>query len=105
MTQWILYDISDRKESRNGNEEYFIVSFFNTETKEKASTYITIGYRNNDWWGEPIVNNVFGIYTFKPFKSKLTNKYGLIINGDSIPHLVASSTQKEAKQMIDILRS
>jgi len=61
MTDWVLYDISERKLSRNGDDEYFIVSFFNTDTKTRAYTYITIGYRNNEWWGEPIANDVFGI--------------------------------------------
>ncbi len=107
MKQWILYDISDRMTARNGQDEYFIVSFFNTETKERASTYITIGYRNNAWWGDTIVNDVFGLYEFQVLKidKKSSGKYGKIINGDSIPKLIKECTQTEARSIIDILRA
>jgi hypothetical protein len=107
MAQWILYDISDRKTARNGVDEYFIVSLFNVETKERASTYITIGYRNNAWWGEAIAHDVFGVYEFQVLKmdNKSSGKYGLIINGDSIPKLVEQCSQREARSIIDILKA
>ena len=105
--QWILYDMSDRMTARNGVDEYFIVYFFNTKTKEKASTYITIGYRNNDWWGDIILNDRYGIYKFEilRFDSKSSGKYGKIINGDSIPSLVKECTKREATSVIDIIKA
>jgi len=102
MHQWILYNISERKESRNGNDEYFILSFYNTKTKVKAQTYITIGYRNNQWWGNIIVDDLYGIYTFKSFKTKKSGK-DLLIDGDSIPNLVKDSTKAEANAIVDIM--
>ena len=103
MTQWILYDISELKQSRNGNDEYVIVSFFNSDTKKRANTYITMGYRNNDWWADPLVNNRYGIYKFKSLKTK-TKGNNLLIDGDSIPQLVNQTTQKEAQSIIDIMK-
>jgi|TARA_B100001093_G_C26559731_1_gene898103 hypothetical protein len=105
--QWILYDISDRMTARNGVDEYFIVYLFNTKTKEKASSYITIGFRNNDWWGDVILNDRFGIYKFEilRFDNKSTGKYGKIINGDSIPVLETECTKREAASLMDIIKA
>lgn len=102
MTDWVLYDISERKLSRNGDDEYFILSFFNTDTKTRAYTYITIGYRNNEWWGNTIINDEYGIYNFKTLKTK-QNGSKLLINGDSIPQLKTIATQQEAKSLVDIM--
>ena len=102
MNEWILYDISERKESRNGNDEYFILSFFNTQSKVKAKTYITVGYRNNEWWGKVIIDDLFGIYTFKSFKTKQSGT-DLLIDGDSIPNLVNRTSKAEASAIVDIM--
>lgn len=102
MNEWILYDISERKQSRNDNDEYFILSFFNTQSKVKAKTYITIGYRNNEWWGRVIIDDLFGIYTFKSFKTKQSGN-DLLIDGDSIPNLVNRTTRAEANVIVDIM--
>ena len=102
MNEWILYNISERKQSRNGNDEYFILSFFNTQTKVKANTYITVGYRNNEWWGKVILDELYGIYTFKNFKTKQSNN-DLLIDGDSIPNLVNITTKAEATVIVDIM--
>ena len=104
MSQWVLYKISDRKESRNGNDEYFIITFFNTETKTTAHTYITIGYRNNAWWGDVILDDRYGIYTFKHLKTKVSGNKTLI-DGDSIPQIITATTQSEASAIVDIMRS
>ena len=103
MSKWILYDISDRKESRNGNDEYFIVSFFDPVDKRRAKTYITIGYRNNVWWGNIIVDDIFGIYEFKNLKTKQQGNQ-LLIDGDSIPKLHAQATHQEALAIVDIMK-
>ena len=107
MAQWVLYDISDRMTARNDVDEYFIVRLFNSKTKEKASTYITIGYRNNDWWGDVILNDRYGIYEFKilRFDNKTSGKYGKIINGDSIPELILECSKREAISVIDIIKA
>ena len=97
--EWILYDISDRLPSRNENDEFFILKFYNTQTKEKNSVYITVGYRNNDWWGRVIIDDLYGIYTFKRFYK---TKSGLI-NGDSVPQLVNRTTHAEANMMVEIM--
>lgn len=102
MNEWILYDISERKQSRNGNDEYFILSFFNTQSKVKAKTYITVGYRNNEWWGKVIIDDLFGIYTFKSFKTKQSGT-DLLIDGDSIPNLVNKTSKAEANVIVDIM--
>lgn len=102
MNEWILYDISDRKMSRNGNDEYFILSFFNTQSKVKAQTYITVGYRNNDWWGRVIVDDLYGVYKFKSFKTKQSGTK-LLIDGDSVPELVNLATYAEANAVVDIM--
>lgn len=102
MNEWILYNISERKESRNGNDEYFILSFFNTQSKVKAKTYITVGYRNNEWWGRVIIDDLYGIYTFKNFKTKQSGT-DLLIDGDSIPNLVNKTSQAEANCIVDIM--
>ena len=102
MNEWILYDISDRKMSRNGNDEYFILSFFNTQTKVKAQTYITVGYRNNDWWGKVIVDDLYGVYQFKSFKTKQSGTK-LLIDGDSRPDLINQTTYAEANAIVDIM--
>lgn len=102
MNEWILYNISERKESRNNNDEYFILSFFNTQTKVKANTYITVGYRNNQWWGKVIIDELYGIYTFKSFKTKQSGN-NLLIDGDSIPNLVNKTSKAEANVIVDIM--
>lgn len=103
--EWILFEITDRMQSRNGDDEYFILRFFNTKTKIKADTYITIGYRNNQWWGDIIINDIYGIYNFKKFKmsSRGNGKYN-IIDGDSIPNLVNQTTQQEAQFIIEVMK-
>jgi len=102
MTEWILYQISEAKESRNGSDQYFILSFFNTETKTRAYTYITVGYRNNEWWAPIIIDQLYGIYTFKSIQTKQEGNR-LLINGDSIPQLVNESTQEEAQIVVDLM--
>jgi hypothetical protein len=97
--QWILYDISDRLPSRNEADEFFILKFFNTSTREKNTVYITVGYRNNAWWGDYIINDAFGIYEFKSFK---TTRSGLI-DGDSVPVLVNRTSFAEANTIVDIM--
>lgn len=97
--EWILYDISDRLPSRNENDEFFILKFFNTRTKEKNSVYITVGYRNNDWWGRVIIDDLFGIYKFKSFQLTRTG----LINGDSIPVLVNRTSYAEANAIVEIM--
>lgn len=97
--QWILYDISDRLPSRNGNDEFFVLKFFNTATREKNSVYITIGYRNNAWWADYIVNDAFGIYEFKTFKRTRSG----LIDGDSVPVLINKTTFQEANTVVDII--
>lgn len=102
MNEWILYHISDRKQSRNGNDEYFVLSFFDTQSKKHARTYITIGYRNNDWWGQIIVDDLYGIYTF--VNLDVSEKNGdLLISGDSIPQQKNITTEAEARAIVDIM--
>ena len=103
MSKWILYDISDRKESRNGDDEYFIVSFFECETKQRARTYVTVGYRNNEWWGDIILGDKFGIYEFANLKTKSKGDQ-LLIDGDSFPRIYAPSTHQEALAIVDVLK-
>lgn len=103
MSKWILYDISDKKESRNGDDEYFIVSFFECETKQRAKTYITVGYRNNEWWGHIIVDDKFGIYDFTGLKTKQSGNQ-LLIDADSMPRLDTLSTHQEALSIVDVLK-
>jgi len=97
--QWILYDISDRLPSRNENDEFFVLKFFNTQTREKNSVYITVGYRNNAWWGQYIINDAFGIYEFKSFKKTRSG----LIDGDSVPVLVNKTTFAEANTIVDVM--
>lgn len=104
MSEWVLYKISDRKQSKNGVDEYFVLTFFNTETKSTAHTYITVGYRNNEWWGDVILDDRYGIYVFKHLKTKVSGATTLI-DGDSIPQLIKETTQAEAGAVVDIMRS
>lgn len=104
MSEWVLYKISDRKQSKNGVDEYFVLTFFNTETKTTAFTYITVGYRNNQWWGQIIVDDIYGIYTFKHLKTKVSGS-NTLIDGDSIPMIMQATTQAEASAVVDIMRS
>lgn len=97
--EWILYKISDRLPSRNERDEYYILNFYNTQTKERCSTYITVGYRNNEWWGRIILDDIYGIYAFKSFRKTKTNQ----IDADSIPSLVNRTSQAEASAIVDIM--
>lgn len=95
MTEWILYDISDLKESEyNAGEEFITLKFFEVETKREAYTHITIGHNNNAWWAKILTDDIFGIYKFNSFKWK--NKNTRLIDGDSIPKLVQRASRQEA---------
>lgn len=97
MNEWMLYEISDREISHDETHEYFTLHFINLETRQTAKTYITVGYRNNEWWAHVILDELFGIYTFKNIKTKVDSRGKTLIDADSIPVLKHPATFEEAQ--------
>jgi hypothetical protein len=96
MNEWMLYKISDRQLSKDETHEYFALYFINLETRQRAKTYITVGYKNNEWWAHIILDELYGIYTFKGMKTKVDGRGSTLIDADSIPVLKHPATIDEA---------
>lgn len=103
MQEWLLYDISDKKISLKNDDEYFVVSFLNLETRVKAHTYITVGYRNNQWWGQVICDELYGIYQFDQLDTSVTNSGKTLISGDSRPKLCNLATLSEVTTIVEVM--
>ena len=100
----ILHNISILKESKsNPDEEYITLRFFNTDTKREEYTHVTIGNFNNAWWSDIMVKDRYGIYTFENLRYK-HKRLGLI-NADSKPTLIEETSQKEALEIIDLIKN
>lgn len=103
MIKHILHSISELKESEyNVGEEYITLRFFNTETKREDYTHVTIGHRNNAWWSNILLKDIYGIYTFKNLVYK--NEKSRLINADCKPTLIAETSRKEALEIIDTIK-
>lgn len=91
---WIMTDVKGPMASRNGDSQYYIIEMTNCETKERKTTYATEGYRNFANWSECVAKQ-WGVYEGIHAHTGKNKEH--LINGDSMPRLVESITQQQAK--------
>lgn len=89
---WMMTDVRGPFASRNGDSQYYIIEMTNCDTQERRTTYAAERYRNFSNWQVCIKKN-WGIYEgVHPHKTEPH-----LINGDSMPRLVETVSEQEAR--------